>query len=144
MRGINKAILVGSLGADPECRATSTGETVATISLATNEEWKDKQGLKQSKTEWHRVVFFGKLAEIVRDYLKKGSSCYVEGKIQTRKWQADDGTDRYTTEIVGREMQMLGGSSKDDNSKSHDSSTHNRDVSKQTTDEWLADYNAPF
>jgi len=110
MRGINKAIIVGSLGQDPDMKYTSGGAAIANISVATSESWKDKEsGEKQEKTEWHRIVFFGKLAEIVGQYLKKGSQVYVEGKIQTRKWQDKEGNDRYSTEIVGGEMQMLGG-----------------------------------
>jgi single-strand DNA-binding protein len=109
-RGINKVILVGNLGADPEVRYMPSGGAVTNIRLATSETWNDKQsGEKQERTEWHRVVFFGKLAEIAGEYLKKGSQVYVEGSIRTRKWQGQDGQDRYTTEIVANEMQMLGG-----------------------------------
>jgi single-strand DNA-binding protein len=108
-RGINKVILVGNLGRDPEVRYSPNGQAVANITLATSESWKDKTtGDKQEKTEWHRVVFFGKLAEIAGEYLKKGAQVYVEGRLQTRKWQDKDGADRYTTEIVANEMQMLG------------------------------------
>ncbi len=108
-RGINKVILVGNLGNDPDVRYTASGAAVSNISLATSESWKDREsGEQQEKTEWHRVVFFGKLAEIVAEYLKKGSQVYVEGRLQTRKWQDKDGNDRYTTEIVANEMQMLG------------------------------------
>src|SRR4030066_647545 len=111
-RGVNKVILVGNLGKDPEVRYSPNGGAVANITLATSESWKDKtSGEKQEKTEWHRVVFFGKLAEIVGEYLKKGSQIYVEGRIQTRKWQDKDGQDRYTTEIVADRMQMLGSKS---------------------------------
>lgn len=107
-RGVNKAILIGNLGADPEVRYTPGGAAVTNVNIATSEQWKDKQtGERQEKTEWHRVVFFGRLAEIAGEYLKKGSKIYVEGRIQTRKWQGQDGQDRYTTEIVGNEMQML-------------------------------------
>jgi len=107
-RGINKVILIGNLGADPEIRQTQGGATVANISLATTDAWRDKSsGEMQEKTEWHRVVFFSRLAEIVGEYLKKGSKVYVEGRLQTRKWQGQDGQDRYTTEIVANEMQML-------------------------------------
>lgn len=110
MRGVNKAIIVGNLGNDPEVRATTSGSRVATISVATSESWTDKNtGQKQEKTEWHRVVFFNRLAEIVEQYLTKGSQVYVEGQIRTRKWQDSNGIDKYTTEIVAREMQMLGG-----------------------------------
>ena len=108
-RGINKVILVGNLGADPETRYTAGGSAVTTIRLATTESWKDKQsGEQQERTEWHRVVFFNRLAEIVSEYLRKGSQVYVEGKIRTRKWQDQSGQDRYTTEVVSNEMQMLG------------------------------------
>lgn len=109
-RGVNKVILIGNLGNDPEIRYTAGGAAVANISLATAESWKDKEtGEQQERTEWHRVVFFGKLAEIVGEYLRKGSQVYVEGRLQTRKWQDKEGKDRYTTEIVASEMQMLGG-----------------------------------
>lgn len=109
-RGINKAILVGNLGADPETRYTASGAAVTNIRLATTDSWKDREsGEQQERTEWHRVVFFGRLAEIVAEYLKKGSQVYIEGRIQTRKWQGQDGQDRWTTEIVATDMQMLGG-----------------------------------
>ena len=109
-RGINKVILVGNLGADPETRYTASGSAVTNIRLATTESWRDRQsGDRQEKTEWHRVVFFNRLAEVAGEYLRKGSQVYVEGKIQTRKWQEQSGQDRYTTEIVANEMQMLGG-----------------------------------
>ncbi len=109
-RGVNKAILLGNLGNDPEVRYTASGSAVANVSLATTEQWKDREsGEQQEKTEWHRIVFFGRLAEIVGEYLRKGSQIYVEGRLQTRKWQDKDGNDKYTTEIVANEMQMLGG-----------------------------------
>ena len=109
-RGINKVILVGNLGNDPEVRATTTGSRVATISIATSESWMDKNtGQRQEKTEWHRVVMFNRLAEIVEQYLTKGSQVYIEGRLQTRKWQDQNGQDKYTTEVVANEMQMLGG-----------------------------------
>ena len=109
-RGVNKVILVGHLGADPEVRYMPNGGAVANVTVATTESWKDKSsGEQQEKTEWHRVVFFARLAEIVGEYLKKGSQLYVEGRLQTRKWQDKSGVDRYTTEIVASEMQMLGG-----------------------------------
>jgi len=109
-RGINKVIIVGNLGKDPEVKYMPSGGAVANVTVATNESWKDKQtGEKQERTEWHNVVFFGKLAEIVGEYLRKGSQVYVEGRLQTRKWQDRNGQDRYTTEIVASEMQMLGG-----------------------------------
>ena len=111
-RGINKVILVGTLGRDPEVRYMPSGGAVANLNLATNESWKDKQsGQMQERTEWHRIVMFNRLAEIAGEYLKKGQQIYVEGKLQTRKWQGQDGQDRYTTEIVANEMQMLGGRS---------------------------------
>ena len=109
-RGVNKVILVGNLGKDPEVRYMPNGNAVANITLATSESWKDKQsGEQQEKTEWHRVVMFRRLGEIAGEYLKKGSQVYIEGKLQTRKWQDNSGNDRYTTEIVASEMQMLGG-----------------------------------
>ena len=109
-RGINKVILIGNLGAEPEVRYMPSGQAVANAGLATSESWRDKEtGENQERTEWHRVVFFGKLAEIVKEYLHKGSQVYVEGRIRTRKWQDRDGHDRYTTEIVANDMQMLGG-----------------------------------
>ena len=108
-RGVNKVILVGNLGKDPEVRYMPNGNAVANITLATSESWKDKQtGEQQEKTEWHRVVMFRRLGEIAGEYLKKGSQVYIEGKLQTRKWQDNAGNDRYTTEIVADEMQMLG------------------------------------
>jgi single-strand DNA-binding protein len=109
-RGVNKVILVGNLGKDPEIRYMPNGNAVANLTLATSESWKDKQtGDQQEKTEWHRIVMFRRLAEIAGEYLKKGSQVYIEGKLQTRKWQDNSGNDRYTTEIVANEMQMLGG-----------------------------------
>lgn len=110
MASVNKVILVGNLGADPETRYMPNGDAVANIRLATTESWKDKaSGEKKEITEWHRVVFYRKLAEIVGQYLKKGSAVYVEGRIRTRKWQDKEGQERYTTEIEANEMQMLGG-----------------------------------
>ncbi len=108
-RGVNKVILVGNLGADPETRYTAGGSAVTNVRLATTDAWTDKHtGEQQERTEWHRIVFWGRLAEIAAEYLRKGSQIYVEGRIQTRKWQGKDGQDRWTTEIVGNEMQMLG------------------------------------
>ena len=108
-RGINKAIIIGGVGQDPDVRATQEGKTITNISVATLESWKDKNtGQKQERTEWHRVVFFGRLAEIAAQYLKKGSKVYIEGSLRTRKWQdKNTGEDRYTTEIVANEMEML-------------------------------------
>src|SRR5512140_1454978 len=108
---VNKVILVGRLGKDPETRYMTNGEAVTNVSLATSENFKDKSGEKQERTEWHNLVFYRRLAEIAGEYLKKGSMIYVEGKLQTRKWQTKEGQDRYTTEIVVNEMTMLGGKS---------------------------------
>lgn len=109
-RGINKVILVGNLGQDPETRSMPSGGAVTNISVATSEQWKDKQtGDEKERTEWHKVAFFGKLAEIAAEYLSKGSQVYIEGKLRTRKWQDRDGNDRWTTEVIADELQMLGG-----------------------------------
>ena len=109
-RGVNKVILVGTCGKDPETRYMPSGGAVTSISVATNESWKDKQtGEKQERTEWHNITFFGRLAEIAGEYLKKGSQVYIEGSLRTEKWQDKSGNDRYTTKIIASEMQMLGG-----------------------------------
>src|SRR6202012_2245291 len=109
-RGVNKVILVGNLGADPETRSMPSGMTVTNIRIATSESWKDKSsGEQQERTEWHSVALFGRLGEIAAEYLRKGSQVYIEGRLRTRKWQDKEGRDRYTTEIIGSEMQMLGG-----------------------------------
>ncbi len=108
MASVNKVIIIGNLGRDPETRYMPEGGAICNISVATTEKWKDKNGEMQEKTEWHRVAFFGKLAEIAGEYLKKGSQVYVEGRLQTRKWQDKDGADKYSTEIVANQMQMLG------------------------------------
>ncbi|MEE8427756.1 MAG: single-stranded DNA-binding protein [Woeseiaceae bacterium] len=109
-RGINKVIIVGNLGQDPETRYMPSGSAVTNFTVATNESWKDKQtGEQKDRTEWHRIAMFGRLAEIAAEYLRKGSQVYIEGKLRTRKWQDRDGKDRYTTEIIADEMQMLGG-----------------------------------
>lgn len=108
MASVNKVILVGNLGKDPEIRYMPNGEAVANFSIATTDSWKDKQGQKQEKTEWHNIVMYRRLAEIAGEYLKKGRPVYVEGRLQTRKWQTKEGQDRYTTEIVADQMQMLG------------------------------------
>lgn len=111
MKGVNKAIIVGTLGQDPDVKYSSSGSAICTVSVATSESWKDKNtGEKVEKTEWHRVVMFGKLGEIAAQYLKKGQQAYFEGKIQTNKYQGQDGQDRYSTQIVAHEMQMLGSS----------------------------------
>ncbi|EKE01918.1 MAG: hypothetical protein ACD_21C00025G0029 [uncultured bacterium] len=128
-RGVNKVILIGNLGNDPEVRYTPSGSAVATVSLATSETWRDKQsGEMQDRTEWHRVVFFNRLAEIVGEYLRKGSKIYIEGSLRTRKWQDKSGMERYTTEIIANEMHMLdsrssGGSSKEKHTPSHHDSS---------------------
>jgi len=109
-RGVNKVILIGNLGADPEVRYMTNGQAVANLSVATSEAWRDKQTNElQERTEWHRVVLFRRLAEIAGEYLKKGSKVYIEGRIRTRKWQDQNGQDRYTTEVHGDELQMLDG-----------------------------------
>ncbi len=109
-RGINKVILIGNLGADPDTRHTAGGNAVTNLSVATSESWRDRQtGEQRENTEWHRVVLFGKLGEIAGEYLRKGSKVYLEGRLQTRKWQDRDGNDRWTTEIIANEMQMLDG-----------------------------------
>ena len=114
-RGVNKVILVGNLGADPETRYGASGNAITNIRIATSESWTDRQtNERRENTEWHRVVMFGRLAEIAEQYLRKGRQVYIEGRIQTRKWQGQDGQDRYTTEIVANEMQMLGGRGGDD------------------------------
>ncbi len=109
-RGINKVILIGNLGQDPDTRYMPSGAAVTNLRVATAEQWKDKQtGERQERTEWHNVAMFGRLAEIAAEYLRKGSQVYIEGRLQTRKWQDKQGNDRYTTEVVANEMQMLGG-----------------------------------
>ena len=128
MSGVNKVILIGRLGQDPEVRYTPSGSAVANANLATSEQWKDKQsGERQERTEWHRLVFFGRLAEIVGEYCRKGSQIYVEGRLQTRKWQDKDGQDRYTTEIVAGEMQMLDSRGGADHSQDRDSARSDND-----------------
>ncbi len=108
MASVNKVILIGNLGKDPETRYMSNGEAVTNITLATTDTWKDKNGEKQEKTEWHRVTFYRKLAEIAGEYLKKGRSVYVEGRLETRKWTDKNGVERYTTDIIATDMKMLG------------------------------------
>ena len=142
--GINKVILVGNLGQDPEVKYTAGGAAVTTLSLATSESWKDKDtGSDQEKTEWHRVVLWRRLAEIAGEYLKKGSKVYIEGQLQTRKWE-QDGQTRYTTEVVGRDMQFLDsrGSSSSDSSSYDDT---NQDLSSQNLpDSGITDDDIPF
>lgn len=126
-RGINKVILVGNLGQDPETRYMPGGGAVTNAAIATSEMWKDKQtGVPQERTEWHRVVFFNRLAEIAGEYLRKGSKVYVEGSLRTRKWQNKDGADQYTTEIIVAEMQMLDGRSNDAPSGGYEAPAHRR------------------
>ena len=120
MASVNKVILVGNLGKDPEIRYMPNGEAVANFSIATTDSWKDKQGQKQEKTEWHNIVMYRRLAEIAGEYLKKGRPVYVEGRLQTRKWQTKEGQDRYTTEIVADQMQMLGSGGKESGGASYD------------------------
>ncbi|MEE9442464.1 MAG: single-stranded DNA-binding protein [candidate division Zixibacteria bacterium] len=108
MASVNKAILIGNLGADPELRYTSSGQAVANFSMATTEKWRDKDGQMQESTEWHRIVLWARQAEVAKEYLKKGSSVYIEGRIQTRNYEDKDGVKRYITEIVGQRMQFLG------------------------------------
>ncbi|MDR5171797.1 single-stranded DNA-binding protein [Methylobacillus flagellatus] len=109
MASVNKVILVGNLGRDPEVRYMANGEAVANFSIATTDNWKDKNGQRQERTEWHNIVMYRRLAEIAGEYLKKGRPVYIEGRLQTRKWQTKEGQDRYTTEIIADQMQMLGG-----------------------------------
>ncbi len=137
-RGVNKVILVGNLGQKPEIRYTQTDSAVANLSLATSESWKDKEtGEQREKTEWHRIVYFGKLAEIAEQYLDKGSKVYVEGKLQTRKWQdKDTGADRYTTEIVGNELTML-----DSKNSSGMNESQNFDSNAGQSDQAREDFN---
>ena len=117
MASVNKVILVGHLGRDPESRALPSGEMVANFSMATTESWKDKSGEKKEETEWHRVSFFGKTAEVICEYVKKGSQIYVEGRLQTRKWTDKDGVEKYSTEIRGDRMQMLGSRASSDSER---------------------------
>ena len=143
-RGVNKVILVGNLGQKPEMRYTATQTAVANLSIATTESWKDKEsGENRDKTEWHRVVFFGNLAEIAEKYLDKGSSIYVEGKIQTRKWQDKDGNDRYTTEILGNQLTMLGSRNTSDTSMNQDN-TSDTPFPEDDSSEGITDDDIPF
>ncbi len=131
MRGVNKVVLVGTLGRDPEVRNTANGGAVTTLNVATSDQWTDKQsGERQERTEWHRVVIFGKLAEIAGQYLKKGSQVYLEGKLQTRKWQDQSGQDRFTTEVIvdtNGQMQMLGGGGRSDDRASNSAPANHDD-----------------
>lgn len=136
MASVNKVILIGNLGDDPTVRYMPNGDAVANISLATNERWKDKNGEPQEKTEWHRVVVYGKLAEIVAEYLKKGSQAYFEGRIQTRKWTDKHGVEKYTTEIIATQMVMLG--SKSDGKPAGESRTSEERPPKDDAKEYAA------
>jgi|MGYP001276194887 single-strand DNA-binding protein len=143
-RGVNKVILVGNLGQKPEMRYTATQTAVANLSIATTESWKDKEsGENRDKTEWHRVVFFGNLAEIAEKYLDKGSSVYVEGKIQTRKWQDKDGNDKWTTEVLGNQLTMLGSRPSSDSSMQSNDST-NSPFPEDDSGPGLSDDDIPF
>tara|TARA_B100000989_G_C19375262_1_gene399190 strand:+ start:150 stop:587 length:438 start_codon:yes stop_codon:yes gene_type:complete len=137
-RGVNKVILVGNLGQKPEIRYTQTDSAVANLSLATSESWKDKEtGEQREKTEWHKIVYFGKLAEIAEQYLDKGSKVYVEGKLQTRKWQdKETGADRYTTEVVGNELTML-----DSKNSSGINESQNFESNSSQSDQAQGDFN---
>ena len=142
-RGINKVIIVGNLGADPDSRAMPSGNAVTNISVATSESWNDREtGEKQEKTEWHRVVFFNRLAEIAAQYLKKGSQVYVEGKLQTRKWEDKEGTERWTTEVVANQMQMLGDRMSNNMTSDNASSSQSSSDNDFSTDEF--DDDIPF
>ena len=142
-RGINKVIIVGNLGADPDSRAMPSGNAVTNNSVATSESWNDRDtGEKQEKTEWHRVVFFNRLAEIAAQYLKKGSQVYVEGKLQTRKWEDKEGNERWTTEVVANQMQMLGDRMSNDMSNDNASSSQSSSDNDFSTDEF--DDDIPF
>ena len=125
MRGVNKVILVGHLGKEPEVRYTPSGSAVTNISVATSEYWKDQNSQQQERTEWHRVVFFKRLAEVAFEFLKKGDKVYIEGKLQTRKWQDNNGHDKFTTEIIANDMQMLG-------AKSNKTTTNKPQISNDT------------
>lgn len=144
-RGVNKVILVGSLGNDPDVKYTQGGSCITRISLATNSQWKDKEGNKQERTDWHRVVFFGKLAEIAGEYLRKGSSVYVEGSLKYDKYTGQDGVEKYSTDIVANELQMLG-SKHDVEHMNTNSSRPNRSESAATasSDSQFNDDDLPF
>ena len=144
-RGVNKVILVGNLGQKPEMRYTATQSAVANISIATTESWKDKEsGEMRDKTEWHKVVYFGKLAEIVEKYLDKGSSVYIEGKLQTRKWQDKSGADRWTTEIVVNELTMLGSRASNSNNAPMQSNESESPFPQDDSGPGLTDDDIPF
>jgi len=133
MASVNKVILVGNLGRDPEMRFMPNGEAVCNFSIATTDSWKDKSGQKQERTEWHNIVIYRKLAEIAGEYLKKGRPVYIEGRLQTRKWQTKEGQDRYTTEIIADQMQMLGGREGGGASSSYDSMDEDQSRPQETS-----------
>ena len=133
MASLNRATLIGNLGKDPETRYSSSGDAITNITLATTEVWKDKNGEKQEKTEWHRVTFYRKLAEIAGEYLKKGRSVYVEGRLETRKWTDKNGVDRYTTEIIATDMKMLGSRSGSDSFDSSDRNESDASASNRSS-----------
>ena len=142
MSGVNKCIFIGNLGRDPEVKYTADGSSIANISIGVSETWKDKSGEKQERTEWVRVVFFGKLAEIAGEYLKKGSQVYVEGRMQTRKWQDKEGNDKYTTEIVAKELKMIGGRRDDGEPSKQEQKPNGPDKPKSARE--TADEDIPF
>ena len=139
MASINKVILIGNLGRDPETRYLPNGDAVTNVSIATTETWKDKNGEKQEKTEWHRVTFYRRLAEIAGEYLKKGSQIYIEGRIEYRKWQDKDGQDRYSTDIVATEMKMLGAKSSSESVERESASSNNKNSAPTTKSKKLSD-----
>ena len=142
--GINKVILVGNLGQDPDVKYTAGGAAVTTLSIATSESWKDKDtGNEQERTEWHRVVLWRRLAEIAGEYLKKGSKVYIEGSLQTRKWE-QDGVTRYTTEVIGRDMQFLDSRGSSNNSDSYDQSPPEAQESVDVSQSSIEDDDIPF
>ena len=134
MPSVNKVILLGNLGSDPEVRFMPNGEAVCNFSIATTESWKDKAGEKKEKTDWHNIVMYRKLAEIAGEYLKKGRPVYIEGRIQTRKWQTKEGQDRYTTEIIAANMQMLGGKDSASATRSNDQEFNQTTPSKEKSE----------
>ena len=143
MAGVNKAILIGHLGQDPEVKALPNGKSVCNFSLATSESWKDKNGQKTEKTEWHRIVMFGKVADICGQYLQKGSQIYIEGKLQTRNWEDKEGNKRYTTEIVGYTMQMLS-SSRQTGQQPQDNSSNQGSLQNNNQQQYGGDIDIPF
>jgi single-strand DNA-binding protein len=143
-RGVNKVILIGNLGQDPEIRYTPSGSAVANITLATSSAWRDKQsGELQERTEWHRVIFFNRLAEIVSEYLRKGSKVFIEGSLRTRKWQDKNGTDRYTTEIIANEMQMLDSRNSQYGNNNQQSQSNDQSSSSSSANTETANNSAP-